>query len=390
LTRVAFSIVGLNQNWQGGKNYLFNLVKAIQLMPNRIIEPVILAGRKTPFGQFKQLSGCEIIRTSWLDMQGAGIRKLCQAVTGKDFLFDRYLRKHRISVLSHFGPFSKDSVVPRIGWIADFQHKHLPELFTKDELQLRDRTFKIVGECSSCLLLSSHKAQEDLNHYFPEFAAKSKVLQFSSCLGDDIVRMNPDILEERYKFSSPYFHLPNQFWVHKNHRVVIEALNILKREGVDVLVLTTGSTDDHREPDYFGELMAYAKECDVLENFRVLDVIPYSDMIALMRSAVAVINPSLMEGWSTTVEEAKALGKRILLSDIPVHREQDPDRATFFKPTDVRALAEEMKQTWKSFDVGLETGHVEQAISQLAVHSREFAKRYQDIILDLVQPGNIY
>lgn len=46
----------------------------------------------------------------------------------------------------------------------------------------------------------------------------------------------------------------------------------------------------------------------------------------LMKHAIAIINPSLFEGGSTTVEEAKSLLKVIILSGIPVHREQNPRR----------------------------------------------------------------
>ena len=68
--------------------------------------------------------------------------------------------------------------------------------------------------------------------------------------------------------------------------------------------------------------------------FRPLGVVPYRDMLGLMRHAVAVINPSLFEGWSTSVEEAKSMGKAVVLSDIPVHREQAPGRGLFFDPRD--------------------------------------------------------
>jgi glycosyltransferase involved in cell wall biosynthesis len=41
-----------------------------------------------------------------------------------------------------------------------------------------------------------------------------------------------------------------------------------------------------------------------------------------MRASTALINPSLFEGWSTTVEEAKSTGTPMILSDLGVHREQ--------------------------------------------------------------------
>jgi glycosyltransferase involved in cell wall biosynthesis len=59
----------------------------------------------------------------------------------------------------------------------------------------------------------------------------------------------------------------------------------------------------------------------------------------MMIGANALLNPSRFEGWSTTVEEAKAVGTPMLLSDIPVHREQAPN-ARFFGTEDAAALAD--------------------------------------------------
>ena len=58
-----------------------------------------------------------------------------------------------------------------------------------------------------------------------------------------------------------------------------------------------------------------------------------------MRSSVAVINPSLVEGWSTSVEEAKSLRVPLVLSNIPVHREQAIRDAIFFDPHSAAAAA---------------------------------------------------
>lgn len=47
----------------------------------------------------------------------------------------------------------------------------------------------------------------------------------------------------------------------------------------------------------------------------MLGLVPRSDVIALMRYSISLINPSFFEGWSTTVEEAKSMGKQIILSE---------------------------------------------------------------------------
>ena len=144
---------------------------------------------------------------------------------------------------------------------------------------------------------------------------------------------------KKYDLPDTYFYLPNQFWTNKNHRLVIDALLILKAQGQKVNVICTGKPVDGRQPEYFDELMRYREQQGLTDAFRVLGVVPYPDMQSLMAHACAVINPSRFEGWSTTVEEAKTLHRRLLLSDIGVHREQSPMNADFFGVDDAPELA---------------------------------------------------
>jgi len=56
----------------------------------------------------------------------------------------------------------------------------------------------------------------------------------------------------------------------------------------------------------------------------------------------------LFEGWSTVVEDAKAVAAPMLLSDLPVHREQTAGmrRAWTFQPRDPDALASRLAEIW--------------------------------------------
>ena len=80
------------------------------------------------------------------------------------------------------------------------------------------------------------------------------------------------------------------------------------------------------------------------------DGIPLQEVKTLQAYSCAVIQPSLFEGWNTSVEESKQIGKRILLSDIPVHREQNPENGVFFDPHNAEELAHLMMQTLCNYD----------------------------------------
>jgi glycosyltransferase involved in cell wall biosynthesis len=63
-----------------------------------------------------------------------------------------------------------------------------------------------------------------------------------------------------------------------------------------------------------------------------------------MHASVALLNPSLFEGWSTTVEEAKAAGVPMVLSDLDVHKEQAGEYAIYFDRHSSFALAETLSK----------------------------------------------
>jgi glycosyltransferase involved in cell wall biosynthesis len=149
---------------------------------------------------------------------------------------------------------------------------------------------------------------------------------------------------ETYELPDRFFYLPNQFWKHKNHRIVIEALLLLKQRGHDLVVAASGESVDFRHPEHYKALQALVDSYGLTSTFRFLGLVPRQHVFALMRAATAMINPSLSEGWSTTVEEAKSLGVPLLLSNLNVHVEQAGDSARYFDPRAAEQLASLMAQ----------------------------------------------
>ena len=60
-----------------------------------------------------------------------------------------------------------------------------------------------------------------------------------------------------------------------------------------------------------------------------------------------MVQPSKFEGWSTVVEDAKALNQFILVSDLAVHQEQLQNNMAFFDPDDDKELALLLKKYWE-------------------------------------------
>lgn len=374
-----------DSGWLGGVNYFRNLLTALRLLPDMTIQPVIFVGMKSDAKAFEGLA--EIVRSPLLDRKSFPwmLRRFMDRVfPGRDYLLYRLLRQHRIDMLSHLGELWRGCPIPSLGWIPDFQHLHLPDHFTRREVAARNRAFARMLHRSSAIVLSSEAALEDLKRFSLDSRTPVYVLRFNSCIANQpAVEPAREDITQRYRLDRPWFHLPNQFWKHKNHLIVIEALRLLRQQGIEALVVATGNTQDYRDPTFFGSLQAKIDHYGLADGFRILGMLPYAEVTALMRHSVAVINPSLFEGWSTTVEEAKAMGKQILLSDIPVHREQSPCRGRYFSPDKADELAEAMAQTLKAFDSSAEEDIMRDSLAESGDRKQAFAQNYERIVLDV-------
>ena len=380
--RVAFLLQP--DHWMGGRNYLRNLFAAIELLPGKPLTPVLVSGkRQVPSSS--DFPGIEVISTPMLDRRSNAwlIRKLLAKVSKHDILLQRFLLRHRIGVLSHSSHLGKQNRIPTVGWIPDFQHVALPGFFSPTERITLDAQFRSILALCDKVILSSECALSDLRAFSPPYAYKAELLQFVASPIPLTHAAPISTLEALYQFTGPYFILPNQFWAHKNHRIVISALRELKTRGTPLLVLATGSTQDHRNPIFFSSLMQYAEESDVLDYFRVLGQIPFTHLCGLMRHATAFLNPSQFEGWSTSVEEAKSMGKQIVLSDIAVHKEQNPDRSFFFTSDSAISLADAMTAASAAFTPEEDAAHQQAALTIFFERQRRFGEAYLRIVNSL-------
>jgi hypothetical protein len=89
----------------------------------------------------------------------------------------------------------------------------------------------------------------DLASFAPRAMGKARVLHFVSAFAETGAALTVEALQGRFGFAHPFFHLPNQFWAHRNHPVVVKTLGILKNRGVDALVIATGGPMATATPD---------------------------------------------------------------------------------------------------------------------------------------------
>lgn len=373
--RIGFTLVG-GAKWTGGRNYLLNLLAVLASYGDSSVTSVLFVGTDvsdTELEPFNAIPNVEIVKAGCFNSGPKRRMALAKALLlGRDTEAAIILKRCRVDVLFEAAQFYGWRLgIPAVAWMPDFQHRRLPHLFPKGAWLKREIGFRaqIIGKRT--IMLSSEDARRDCERLYPATRDRTSTVSFAVCPKQPIAHEAARQIAAHYGLGETFFFLPNQFWVHKNHQLVIEALALLKQRGRSITVAASGNPSDPRAPKHFQSLIDRVSELGLEETFRVLGLIPYEHISALMQSCAALINPSLFEGWSTVVEEARLVGTPMILSDLDVHKEQMGTGALYFDRHSPQALADCLDQF-----VPPSTGERQIALNQAQIEGVSRAKNF--------------
>lgn len=341
--RIAFTLVDARL-WTGGYHYLLNLFRVLDRhQPSRIV-PVLFHGTDRPdadVAPFRSVPGVETVCSPAFNDSRNTLSLASAVVLGADRSIRRVLLAHRVDGVFELARFFGGRVgVPAIAWMADFQHRALPQAFSPAGYWKRELGFRAQIGAGREIIVSSRDAQQACERYYPASAGHTHVVHFATPPPAPMSFEDARRIADGYGLPQDFFFMPNQFWRHKNHVMVASAMALLKARGSPAVIAASGKLVDPRNKDHFGQVGAAIESLGIAERYRILGMIPYRDLSALMHACAALINPSRYEGWSTTVEEARSAGVPLILSDLTVHREQAGDQARYFSVNDPAQLAD--------------------------------------------------
>lgn len=337
-------IYSYNEDWIGGAYYIQNLIRSLNYLPKtEQIQLHILASDKQAFEELKKITGYPKMK---FVSHAIHYNKMETFINRVSF---RIMKKKLISKKMQlewlFPLFDVPNHLKHINdlvfWIPDLQEKFLPNFFSEEEVKMRHDRYLNMIQLNHKIVFSSQSALNDFDTFYPNSKNEKKVLQFA-VVHPDLMKSDVKVVKEKYGIAGDYFFSPNQFWQHKNHISIIEAVKILKDKGVAVKVVFTGKEYDYRNPEYTSNLKQKVIDYKLENEILFLGFIDRIDQLVLMKNAQAVIQPSLFEGWSTVVEDAKALNQTLIVSNIAVHLEQLGDKGYFFSPNNYNELVQKM------------------------------------------------
>ena len=374
----SIGIVAIDRElkWAGGRYYLQHLIRCVASLPmeERLMLRDVWWGQVPDDDPFKEVRSdlsdpvsISMPNTMWR----RAVRKVKCLLDGTHDARDLFA-PYDIKVFFPI-PLCENTGIPYAFWLPDFQYLRRPDLLSTNQCKHFETYYHNNVYQAQRVILSSEDARNDYSFVFPEYQYKAHVVRFCSVPDDTWWKWNPIEITKKHHLPERFFIVCNQFTRHKNHFILLTAMRILLDRGMsDVHLVCTGSTFDHREEDYIGQVKEMIATHNLADNVHILGLVPRSDHIALLRQSIAALQPSMFEGWSTIIEDAKSLGKPVLTSDIPVHREQLFNmHENYLSLKDAGEWADAMAEAWITMDNGPNSEQEALGASRLNINKRE-------------------
>lgn len=312
---VAFVILENElKNWNGGISYYKNILH--YLIKEKWLSIIILTDSKKFISTkiIKKKKHLKINESYYFKKNNLLnlIRKIFIVLLKKDIILYFILISLNIRILSHRRLF-KNKKIKSIGWIPDLQHKVLKKYFPKKHFFIREKYIRDELNKTDKVFVSSNQIKNEFRKFYN--------------LNNKIISLRvPGIYTAKkrvIKYKEKYILFPSQFWVHKNHSYIIKTAEFLRKKNYYIKFILCGAIIDHKSKNYFQKIIEEIKKRKVEKYFKILGEINNTQLRKLQKKSLAMVNPSLYEGWSTINEEAKVLGKFIFLSNIKGHIEQN-------------------------------------------------------------------
>jgi len=291
------------------------------------------------------------------------------------------LKKFKIDImLPHITPDYFKLETKTIGYLHDCQHKYYPEFFSKEEIEVRNTFFENMINSDGKIIVNANSVKNDLIKFFNATPENLSVLPFLPTLKPEYLNDSTQSIK-KYNLSERYFLLSNQFWAHKDHATAFKAFAKLVKSPQynDLELICTGLMEDYRNPQHIEDLKTLIENLGCTEKIRILGLVPKSEQIEIMKSSLALIQPTLFEGGrgGGSVWDAISLGVSSVVSDIEPNLEIKEENMLFFKTKDENDLALKMEEIINS---------PKQKVTreQLIEKSQKNAKKLNDFLLDLI------
>src|SRR5260221_3856641 len=219
-----------------------------------------------------------------------------------------------------------------------------PEVYEAGAYPRRERFFRETLPRAVAVMTNCERLKQQISGYYSVEPRRIQVAEFMVWL-DPADDLNvTEILRRHGLQDRTYIFYPAQFWAHKNHIYILEALAILGRDyGVAVDAVFSG-----RDKGVLAHVRRTAERLGLGAQVHFPGFVPAKEIPALYQGALALVMPSYFGPTNLPPLEARALGCPVIYSDLPDFREATANSLLYCDLEQPASLAELVYQLLQS------------------------------------------
>ena len=231
--------------------------------------------------------------------------------------------------------------MPAVTAIHDLMHKfypQFPEVSRFGRRWIRDKRYQAIVKYSSFVLVDSEIGSSHVEESYNISRKNIIIVPFTA---PDYIRRNSAKRPKDIWPNKKFLVYPAQFWMHKNHQKLLEAVSKVVKEHPDFLVVFTG----HKAHCYF-HLCELVESLHLGAHVRFLGHVNDDTISWLYRNAQGLIFPSFFGPTNIPPLEALACNLPMAISDLFGARGQMKDASLYFDPAVVDEIAFACVSLW--------------------------------------------
>ncbi len=246
-----------------------------------------------------------------------------------------------------FCPFTAPSFaqagIPTVSVIYDLQYADYPQYFEGRARSQRRKNFtEACRRADRLVCISDFVRRRVLEESgLPQERVITVRIQLAHRLPSLAPEVSASVLARLQLTPGRYFLYPANFWKHKNHEMLLVAMGLFttRFRHSDLKLVCTGAPGERRD-----FLQSATERMGLRERVVLPGYLSESDFSALMQSCLALIFPSLYEGFGMPVIEAQSIGKPVLCSNLASLPEVVGEAALVFDPKLPESIVAAMRQ----------------------------------------------
>jgi glycosyltransferase involved in cell wall biosynthesis len=258
--------------------------------------------------------------------------------------FEKKLLENGCDIVYFTTPSGRSAILQNLNFIStvwDLDHRDTPEFPEVREYSLFHKREHYYKNCLSSAILVITASEELNDRLFNRYGIdRERMLSIpfasSPFMNDEFSRDKEQVLQ-KYDLKEGYFFYPAQFWSHKNHIRILEALVVLKEQKTHSEVVFAGGDQGN-----LAHIEHFINQHNLSENVKLIGFVDPEDMRGLYENCKGLVMPTYFGPTNLPPIEAWSIGKPAICSE--TMKGQVEDAAILVNPDSKEELVNAMKK----------------------------------------------